>query len=373
MRDPLSWSFPIGRMFGVTVRVHLLFIVLVAASILRVAFARPPDRHPEEALPAGAWIDLSIILAFLFLSVLAHEFGHAFGARFVGGDCQEIMMWPLGGLAYVDVPHTPRANFISTAAGPAVNLFICVVCTLLLLVVSSTPLMPPLNPLGYTGRIDNYQGLAQAVPFAPWGTYPWVQDTWKGLPVYSPAVLIGWLFWVNYVLFLLNIVLVGFPMDAGRLLQCILWPRMGYRQATLTAVYAGFVTGVVLGVLAVWQNEVIILCLCLFVFVSCKNQWMILETGGEDPLLGQYDFSQGYTSLERDEPPPPRARRQSWWQRWSQQRAAKKMQKEQEQREAEEQRMDELLDKIQRLGRESLTAEEQRFLKRVSERYRNRQ
>ena len=100
---------------------------------------------------------------------------------------------------------------------------------------------------------------------------------------------------------------------------------------------------------------------------------LVLETGGDDPLLGQYDFSQGYTSLERDEPPAPRVRRKSWWQRWLQERAAKKVQREAEQREAEEKRMDELLDKIQRHGRDSLTAEEQRFLKRVSERYRNRQ
>ena len=110
--------------------------------------------------------------------------------------------------------------------------------------------------------------------------------TWAGEPVnvmwYSSANLLAWLFWVNYVLFLLNIVLVGFPMDAGRMLQCILWPHVGYRQATLYAVFAGFITCVVLGVYAMWQNDVLVLCLCLFIFISCKNQWMILETGGDD-------------------------------------------------------------------------------------------
>ena len=178
--------------------------------------------------------------------------------------------------------------------------------------------------------------------------------TWTGEPQellwYSAANLLNWLFYVNYVLFLFNIILVGFPMDAGRMLQCVLWPRVGYRQATLVAVFAGFVTCVVLGVYAMWQNEMIALGLCLFIFWACKNQWMILETGGDDALLGHYDFSQGYTSLERDEPPPPRVRRVSWWQRWLQQRAAKKIQRELEQREAEEVRMDELLDKIQREG-----------------------
>ncbi len=273
-------------------------------------------------------------------------------------------MWPLGGLAYVEVPHTPRANFISAAGGPAVNFFLCVACAGLLLVVNGAPIQPhwwwPTG--GYYGRVD------------PQGHIPLF--TWSGdrleMLWYSAPVLLNWLFYVNYVLFLFNIVLVGFPMDSGRLLQCILWPRVGYRQATLVAVFAGFVTAVVLGVYAMWQNDFIALGLCLFIFWACKNQWMILETGGDDALLGQYDFSQGYTSLERDEPPPPRVRRMSWWQRWLQQRTAKKIQREQEQREAEELRMDELLDKVQRQGMAALSDEERRFLKRVSERYRNR-
>ena len=98
-----------------------------------------------------------------------------------------------------------------------------------------------------------------------------------------------------------------------------------------------------------------------------------LETGGEESLFG-YDFSQGYTSLERDEPPrkKPRRRKVNFFQRWLQRRAARKLQREQERQLAEEQRMDELLAKIQREGRQSLTDEENRFLKRVADKYRNR-
>ena len=364
MRDPFSWSFPIRRVFGVTIRVHIFFIVFFLGSILRVVFWSAPPAHPTDTIPEGSWIDITVILSLLFLSVLLHEFGHAFGARFVGGDCEEILMWPLGGLASVDVPHTARANFITTAAGPAVNLFFCIVSTVLLLVVYSSPLQPhwwwPWEP--YLGRFDN-SGQVEL----------W---TWSGEAArvmwYHPANILCWFFRVNYMLFLFNMVLVGFPMDAGRLLQCILWPRVGYRQATLTAVFAGFVVAVLLGVFAIWKQDFIAFGLCLFIIWACKNQWMILETGGDDALLGQYDFSQGYTSLERDEPPTPRVRRRSWWQRWLAQRAAKKTQRETEEREADEGRMDQLLDKIQRQGKEALTEEERRFLKRVSERYRNR-
>src|SRR5262249_18509444 len=98
--------------------------------------------------------------------------------------------------------------------------------------------------------------------------------------------------------------------------------------------------------------------------------WILLETGGEESMFG-YDFSQGYTSLERDQPPPPR-RRQSWWQRWKQQRTQRRIQHEQEVREAEESRMDEMLQKVQTHGMAGVTHEERRCLKRVSDKYRNR-
>src|SRR5205085_1683944 len=106
----------------------------------------------------------------------------------------------------------------------------------------------------------------------------------------------------------------------------------------------------------------------LFIYAACKQEWIVLETGGEESLFG-YDFSQGYTSLEQDEPPRPRKRRLNFVQRWLQRRAQRKMQRDMEQAVAEERRMDELLAKIQRGGVDSLTEEEKRFLKRVSDRY----
>src|SRR5205085_6798513 len=102
------------------------------------------------------------------------------------------------------------------------------------------------------------------------------------------------------------------------------------------------------------------------------QQLIVLETGGEDAPFG-YDFSQGYTSLEGTQQPPattPRRKRLNWFQRWLQKRAAQKARREQEAREAEERRMDELLEKVQRNGIQSLSDEERRFLTRVSARYR---
>jgi hypothetical protein len=176
------------------------------------------------------------------------------------------------------------------------------------------------------------------------------------------------LFWVNWFLFLLNVVLIGFPLDGGRIFQCLLWPYVGYRQAMLAAIFAGYVTMFVVGIYAMVVEDLFALCLALFIYVSCNQHWIILETGGDESMFG-YDFSQGYTSLERGEP-PRRRRRPSWWQRYLQKRAAKRLQREQDTREAEERRMDELLQKVQTMGLPALTEEERRFLKRVSDRYR---
>src|ERR1700752_1875334 len=57
----------------------------------------------------------------LFLIVMIHEFGHALACRQVGGRADLIVLWPLGGVAYVDPPPRPGATLWSIAAGPLVN------------------------------------------------------------------------------------------------------------------------------------------------------------------------------------------------------------------------------------------------------------
>lgn len=355
MRDPLFWSIPLGRVFGITVRVHLLFPIVALGLILRVAYQKPPHEYY-----AGTWIDVTLMTGLLFVSVLLHEFGHCFGARWVNGEASEVLIWPLGGLASVDVPHTPSANFLTAAAGPFVNLLLCIGSLLLLAFACDLAYQPPWNPFWYPWRLDD-TGL---IKLTTWGGD--VERVHSLLPI-----VLARLFYLNWMLFLLNVLLMGFPLDGGRMLQAALWPHFGYRQATLAVIFTGFVIMIVIGLFSIIWNELLVLCLAAFIYVSCRNQWFILETGGDEGLFG-YDFSQGYTSLERDEPRPPRPRRQSWWQRWLQKRAARKLQRQQETREAEERRMDELLEKVQRQGISALTDEERRFMKRVSDRYRNR-
>jgi hypothetical protein len=264
-------------------------------------------------------------------------------------------------LARVEIPHTAWAHFIVAAAGPIVNLILCAVAALALAFLLDRPYRPPLNPFTwYPYRIDDAGDMFLDV---------WGAESHKTAAIWP--ILVMRFFYVNWLLSLFNLMLVGFPMDAGRMLQAALWPKFGYRQATWSAIVAGFVCMFALLIASFVWNEVLWIALAFFIYLACKQEWLVLEHGAEDSVFG-YDFSQGYTSLERDEPPPVKPRQPNFIQRWLRRRAERKRQLEQEQQLAEEQRMDELLDKIQRHGKESLTDEEHRFLKRVANRYRKK-
>ncbi len=63
-------------------------------------------------------------LLALFSIVLLHEFGHALACRSVGGRANRIVLWPLGGVAFVDPPSRPGPTLWSIAAGPLVNVLL---------------------------------------------------------------------------------------------------------------------------------------------------------------------------------------------------------------------------------------------------------
>jgi Zn-dependent protease len=354
MRDVLSWSFPIGQLFGILIRIHLIMPIFILGTIGREAI--------KDTIP-GSWMDAAALMALGFVSVLLHEFGHCFAARYVDGEADEVLLWPLGGLAFCRaLPHKPLAHFIVALGGPLVNLILLVIAALVLSFALDQHYRPQFNPIWYPYRSDT----TGAMPIAIWGGESFTSHNFL-------AINLQRFFWVNWVQFLFNVLVIGIPFDGGRMLQAALWPRMGHYQATKVAIYSGFVfmALTVLASFMVPSNEALVLCLAIFIFMACALEWMALEAEREESLFG-YDFSQGYTSLEKDEPRPVEPKKKNFIQRWLDERAAKKEQEEMEQREADDQRMDELLDKIQKNGKESLTDEETRFLKRVSDRYKNK-
>src|SRR5918999_3284436 len=68
----------------------------------------------------------------LFGIVLLHEFGHALACRQTGGRADQIVLWPLGGIAFVNPPRRPGAMLWSIAAGPLVNVVLLPILTVAL-------------------------------------------------------------------------------------------------------------------------------------------------------------------------------------------------------------------------------------------------
>lgn len=337
MREPLQWSFPIGRLFGAAIRVHVILPVVLLGLYLKAL-------KDLESVPEIAW-SAAAVLAVGLVSILMHEFGHVFAARSVGGDSDEIVMWPLGGLAYCDLPPQPRAHFLTALAGPLVNLMLCVLSAAYLV---GRMALPPLNPFTST-------------PFdlhlLDWSTGDAKLMTWH-------LTLAGQIFWINWALFWFNL-LPAWPLDGGRMLHAILWARGDQREATGTTAYLGFGVMLILCVVAIYRESVLLLALAIFIYVNCRQQ-IVQAEGGEE---GTSEFG---ASLRGDQDSAAARRpKLSFLQRWRQKRAAELAHREQEQRETEERRMDELLEKVQQNGIHSLTEEERRFMNRVSTRYRN--
>ena len=247
MRDPFFWSIPLGRVFGITVRVHLLFFVVTLGLILRLALKRDP------AYPEGTWLDGVQLAGLLFVSVLLHEFGHCFAARWVDGDATEILMWPLGGLATVDRAAAAARPLHHRRRG-----------------ASRQPAAR--RPVRAASGLHDRPGLSAAVEPAGLRLLRFrsvlgrsdLVDVERDEVELRPSRLAdrpGSLFWVNWVLFLLNVVLVCFPLDGGRMLQSALWPSLGYRQATLFVIFAGFVFTVVVGLISIVYEEILVFCL----------------------------------------------------------------------------------------------------------------
>ncbi len=202
--DFLSASFKIGRLFGINVRIHILFLIFIAWRLIAW--------HSDIGIAA-------MFLAMLFGTVLVHEFGHCFGARAVGGYAQNILMWPLGGLAYAHAPMRPWPQFVTVAAGPLVNVIFCLVSGAIVLGYTRSWELILLNPFG---------GIYLTPGFS------WIECTWI-------------FYQVNLFLLAFNLLPI-YPLDGGQLFQTALWPYVGLQRATVIACQIGLAGCVLLGI-----------------------------------------------------------------------------------------------------------------------------
>ena len=331
LRDVLNYCIPAGRVSGVRIGVHWTF-----------PFAFLVYTMQANAAAGGDWA-LVVGTAFLLLYgiILAHEFGHVFAARREGIGTDRVMLWPLGGLAFLGEEATGHAEVRIAAAGPAVNVFFALLLFPVLLVVGIRPGFGLLNPLSW-GPIDtgaNAPGFAQELAFT--------------------------VFKLNLIVLLFNLI-PAFPMDGGRILRGMLHPRHGALKSIYIATSISFVACAGIVVWGLAAGSLLLVLIGVFTAVGAiqtrRQVRMMAAEMEQDRRPFGYDFSMGHTSLERsakDEGAREEERRRK--------------EREQERKQAEEDRrieegVDLLLDKISSDGIDSLSRKERAFLEKASRR-----
>jgi stage IV sporulation protein FB len=175
------------------------------------------------------------------------------------------------------------------------------------------------------------------------------------------------------VLLLINLI-PDYPLDGGRMLLTYMMAGGRTETATETYLRIGVIVGLLILLGGMLFDNVWVVAIGAAVLVLNLHESVQMRTTDayDDSFMG-YDFSQGYTSLERSsaEQSEPE-RRPGFLQGWKERRRAEKERRLAEQEAQVEQQLDAILDKIHREGRESLTDAERRLLERASARYRNK-
>ncbi|MDB6058295.1 MAG: hypothetical protein JWO95_2139, partial [Verrucomicrobiales bacterium] len=109
MAPTKSGSVRFFKLLGITVFIHWSWFVIAVVDM----------QDNTGRYTAWQWKVWEYLVLFGLVTV--HEFGHVLACRSVGGKADTIVLWPLGGVAYVDPPQRPGATLWSIAAGPLVN------------------------------------------------------------------------------------------------------------------------------------------------------------------------------------------------------------------------------------------------------------
>jgi Zn-dependent protease len=213
-------SFKIFRLAGIDVYIHWAWFL---------AFWYLASR-PHQYSNYG-WNALEILS--LFLIVLIHEFGHQLACRSVGGQTHDIVLWPLGGVAYVSPPQRPGAQLWSIAAGPLVNVIFVPVLSVLVSVSS------------HLHWYDSYPNL-----------YELIHNIWN----------------INFVLLVFNMLPI-YPLDGGQILRSLLWFVFGRANSLLVASIIGFIGVAGLIGLAILQQSLWLGFIAAFIAMNCWGGW----------------------------------------------------------------------------------------------------
>ncbi len=205
----MTWSLPLGRIFGVPIKVHFTFFFLLA--YVYYLWTHGASSHKAGLLAV-------LFTCVLFACVLAHELGHSLMARAFGTRTRSIVLLPIGGVALLEhIPREPYKEILIALAGP----FVSVLLSALFFFLSPAP------------------GAKESLEMA---------QHFSDLSLGDFATI---LFVINAILVVFNLI-PAFPMDGGRVFRGLLSLALGWERGTIWAVRIGqtFAFGfIVLGLL----------------------------------------------------------------------------------------------------------------------------
>ena len=249
----VNGSIKLFRLFGIDVFLHWSWFLIAAWMIPRVG----GDQFSSIFWGVALYISLFVI-------VTMHEFGHALACRSVGGQAKHIVLWPLGGVAFVNPPQRPGAVLWSIVAGPLVNVMLVPVTVLLY--------------LGVGGRLSDLLALN------PGG---------GDLIVFCRFLLI-----MNFGLLVFNMLPV-YPLDGGQTLMSLLWFVVGRATALQVSGIIGLIAAAFVILLAAFFTDIWALALALFIGLQA---WVGFQNGMKlsrmDPR--QYDERYAKRSAESE-------------------------------------------------------------------------
>jgi len=186
----VNGSIRIGSVFGITLRLHVLLLVVLGILIVR-------DQSP-------------LVFAILFGCVLLHELGHSLVAMAFGIRVVDITLWPLGGMARMSqIPESTRIETLIAIAGPAVNFLLAG----LGLLASGSFHYPPRDLFQWFSLVNLSMGLFNLLPAFPMdgGRVLRALLGWRGgwLKATERAVWIGRWFAISLCLFGIGLAFLG--------------------------------------------------------------------------------------------------------------------------------------------------------------------
>ena len=209
MNQAPAGSFQIFRAFGIDVHLHWMWFLLVLILM-----------QMDLGFPTQAWNLVAVVV--IFGIVLLHEYGHALACRSVGGRADHIMLWPLGGVAFVQPPPRPGAVLWSIVAGPLVNVVL-------------VPVLLGVNiVMGVAGVADELRLFGE------------------------------WAFRFNLVILIFNMLPI-YPLDGGQIVQALLWFVVGRSKSLRIAAGFGLIVAIAGGAWALSVGQLWLVIIAVFV------------------------------------------------------------------------------------------------------------